>query len=62
MIELSLPAGETRLLRLRVSSAQARVLTRALRGRRGLLATVQVQAEASAGAPTTVSRQYRATR
>jgi sugar lactone lactonase YvrE len=61
-IEVDLPGGESRLLRPRVSNAQARTLLRALRGRRGLAATVSVEAEASTGSPTTVSRQYRATR
>ena len=61
-IELTLQAGQDRLLRPRVSSRQARQLSRALRGRKGLTATVSVSAEASAGAPTTVSQDYRATR
>jgi hypothetical protein len=61
-LDLTLPGGESRLLRPRVSQAQARTLSRALRGRRGLAATVTVEAEASTGSPTTVSRQYRATR
>jgi hypothetical protein len=49
------------LLRPRVSMAQARTLRRALRGHRGLSATVSVTATASVGSPTTVSREYRAT-
>jgi sugar lactone lactonase YvrE len=58
----TLGAGDTRLLRPQVTRQQARSLDRALRGRRGLVATVQVQAEASAGSPSSVSRQYRVTR
>jgi tripartite motif-containing protein 71 len=61
-ISVTLQAGATRLLRPTVSSTQARSLTRALRGRRGLSATVSVQADASVGSPTTVSREYKATR
>jgi sugar lactone lactonase YvrE len=61
-ISVTLQAGATRLLRPAVSRAQARSLSRALRGRRGLSATVSVQADASVGSPTTVSREYRATR
>jgi sugar lactone lactonase YvrE len=61
-VNVTLQGGDSRLLRLRVSRAQARTVSRALRGRRGLSATVTVEAEASAGAPTTVSREYRATR
>jgi DNA-binding beta-propeller fold protein YncE len=61
-IRVTLRAGDTRLVRPRVSRSQARTLSRALRGRRGLGATVTVQADASVGAPTTVSREYRATR
>jgi tripartite motif-containing protein 71 len=60
-LTVTLAAGDTRLLRPRVSVRQARSLRRALRGRRGLLATVQVQAEAPAGAPTGLTREYRAT-
>jgi tripartite motif-containing protein 71 len=60
-IELTLQAGQDRLLRPKVSRAQARQLTRALRGRKGLTATVSVSAAAAAGAPTTVSRDYEAT-
>jgi hypothetical protein len=60
-LELTLHAGQDRLLRPRVSRAQARQLTRALRGRKGLTATVSVSAAAAAGAPTTVSRDYQAT-
>ena len=52
-IELTLQAGQDRLLRPKVSRAQARQLTRALRGRKGLTATVSVSAAAAAGAPTT---------
>jgi hypothetical protein len=61
-IELTLQAGQDRLLRPRVSRRQARQLSRALRGRKGLTATVSVSAEAAAGAPTTVSQDYKATR
>jgi DNA-binding beta-propeller fold protein YncE len=61
-IELTLQAGQDRLLRPRVSRRQVRQLSRALRGRNGLTATVSVSAEAAAGAPTTVSQDYQATR
>jgi sugar lactone lactonase YvrE len=61
-VKLELQAGESRLVRIRVSRAQARSVSRALRGRRGLTASVSVEAEASAGSPTTVSREYKATR
>jgi tripartite motif-containing protein 71 len=58
----TLDAGQSVLLRLSATRTQSRAITRALRGRRGLTATVSVQAEASAGSPTTLSQQYRATR
>jgi len=61
-IRATVRGGETRLLRLRVSRAQARRLGRALRGRRALSATVTVQAEATVGEPTTVSRDLRGRR
>jgi tripartite motif-containing protein 71 len=61
-VKVTLAAGDSRILRAAVSRTQARSLSRALRGRRGLLANVRVEATASVGAPTTVSQQVRATR
>jgi tripartite motif-containing protein 71 len=61
-VSINLEGGDSRLLRLRVSARQARSLTRALRGRRGLTASVTIEAEAAAGSPTTVSQEYRGTR
>jgi DNA-binding beta-propeller fold protein YncE len=49
-----LAAGDSMILRPRLSDAQARTLRKALRGRRGLTANVQATAKADVGAPTTV--------
>jgi DNA-binding beta-propeller fold protein YncE len=57
----SIAAGDTAVVRLRLSDRQARSLTRALRGRRGLQADVQVVATASVGQPTTVTQRLSAT-
>jgi hypothetical protein len=52
--EATIAAGETALLRLRLSDGEVRGLRRALRGRRGLTANVQATATADVGTPTTV--------
>lgn len=52
-----LHAGETRVLRLRLSSRQRRRLRRALGRRTGLTATLQLVATGEAGEPTTVTRR-----
>jgi DNA-binding beta-propeller fold protein YncE len=57
----SLAAGRTTLLRPALSARDARRLRRALRGRRGLVATVRVTARASASASTVVTRRYTVT-
>jgi tripartite motif-containing protein 71 len=57
----TLPAGETRILRLALKASTARRLRRALRGRRGLLTTVQITATASAGEPTALTRRLQTT-
>lgn len=59
--KVSVPAGETRIVRVRLSRSEASRLRKALRGRSGLTANVDVTASASVGAPTTVTRQLRAT-
>jgi hypothetical protein len=56
-VKRTIPAGESAIVRLRLSSAGARRLRRALRGRRGLVARVQLTATAAAGPPTVVDRR-----
>jgi DNA-binding beta-propeller fold protein YncE len=56
-LKRTIPAGESAIVRLRLSSAGARRLRRALRGRRGLVARVQLTATAAAGPPTVVDRR-----
>src|SRR4051794_2545603 len=52
-----IPAGESAIVRLALSDRDAARLRRALRGRRGLLATVQLSATAAAGPPTVVDQR-----
>lgn len=58
----TVPAGESRIVRVRLTAADAARLGRALRGARALRADVDITATASVGAPTTVTRQLRVTR
>jgi DNA-binding beta-propeller fold protein YncE len=53
----TIPAGESAIVRLTLSNSGAKRLRRALRGRRGLLARVQLTATAAAGPPTVVDQR-----
>ncbi len=53
--KVSVPAGETRIVRVRLSAAQAKRLPHG----KAITANVDVTATASVGAPTTVTRQLR---
>ncbi|HEV2058359.1 MAG TPA: NHL repeat-containing protein [Solirubrobacteraceae bacterium] len=55
-----LQAAESKIVRLRLSRAQVARLRRAMGSRRGLIVTLQVEATADAGDPTTVSRRLTA--
>jgi DNA-binding beta-propeller fold protein YncE len=55
-----LPAGETKIVRLALSRASVSRLRKALRGRRGLVATIQVTATASAGEPSEITKRLQA--
>jgi DNA-binding beta-propeller fold protein YncE len=57
----TLPAGNTVTIRPRLSAAGAATLRRALRGRRGLTASVQVTASTTDSSPTTVTRRLNVT-
>jgi tripartite motif-containing protein 71 len=52
-----IPAGESRLLRFRLSARQASELRRGLRGLRGMNADVRLTARAAAGEPTELSQR-----
>jgi tripartite motif-containing protein 71 len=56
-VKRTIPAGESAIVRLTLSEAGARRLRRALRGRHGLAARVQLTATAAAGPPTVVDQQ-----
>ncbi len=58
----SVPAGDSRIVRVKLSKAQASRLGKALRGAKALTANVTVTATASVGAPTTVTKQLRVSR
>ena len=60
-VKREIPAGESGIVRLALSDAKARRLRRALRGRRGLVAQVQLTATAAAGEPTVVDRRLNVT-
>jgi DNA-binding beta-propeller fold protein YncE len=55
-----LPAGESKIVRVKLTRTQVRRLRRAMKARRGLTVTLQVEATADAGEPTTVSRSLTA--
>ena len=57
----SLPAGKTVTVRPRLSVAGVRSLPRALKGKRGLTADVQVTASTADSSPTTVTRRVNVT-
>src|SRR4051794_21021016 len=56
-VKRPIPAGESAIVRLALSDRDASRLRRALRGRRGLVARVQLTATAAAGPPTVVDRR-----
>jgi hypothetical protein len=56
-VRLTIPAGETRILRLGLSRAGVSRLRKALAGRLGLAATIQLAATATAGEPTDVTKR-----
>jgi hypothetical protein len=58
-VKRTLPAGDSAIVRLTLSDAGARRLRRALRGRHGLVARVQLTATAAAGAPTVVDQRLK---
>jgi tripartite motif-containing protein 71 len=60
-LKVPIPAGDAKVVRLVVGDAQARRLRKALRGRRGLVAALQVTATAAAGQPTVVARDLKLT-
>jgi len=56
-VKQAIPAGESAIVRLKLSDARARRLRKALRGRRGLVARVALTATAAAGPPTVVDQR-----
>jgi hypothetical protein len=56
-VSTTVPAGETKVVRLTLSRSRLKRLRKAMGRRRGVAVTLQVVATASAGAPTAVSRR-----
>ena len=59
--KLTLPAGTSKIVRLAITRTQAAALAKALKGRRGLDVTLQLEATAAAGPPTSETRRIPAT-
>ncbi|MBJ7330850.1 MAG: SMP-30/gluconolactonase/LRE family protein [Solirubrobacteraceae bacterium] len=57
--KVTLPAGESKIVRVSLSRAQAAKLRKALKGKKGLTAGVTVTASASVGSPTTSAQNLR---
>ncbi len=60
-VTVKLPAGETKIVRLKLSRTQVKGLRGALGRRKGMTLTLQLVATADAGDPTTVTRRVLAT-
>jgi tripartite motif-containing protein 71 len=60
-VKQTIPAGESAIVRLKLTDAQARRLRKALRGRRGLVARVALTATAAAGPPTVFDQRLAVT-
>jgi tripartite motif-containing protein 71 len=60
-IKVSIPAGTSRIVRLQISRAQAAKLRKALGRQKGLDVTLQLEATAAAGQPTSEAERIQAT-
>ncbi|WP_027004664.1 NHL repeat-containing protein [Conexibacter woesei] len=60
-IKVSIPAGTSRIVRLQISKAQAAKLRKALGRQKGLDVTLQLEATAAAGQPTSEAERIQAT-
>jgi tripartite motif-containing protein 71 len=59
-VKATVPAGESKIVRIKLSRTQVARLRKAMKRRHGLTVTLQVEAIADAGDPTTVSRSLTA--
>jgi DNA-binding beta-propeller fold protein YncE len=59
--KLTIPAGTSKIVRLTITKAQAAKLKKALAGRKGLDMTLQLEADAAAGPPTSQTTRVQAT-
>jgi hypothetical protein len=59
-VKITVPAGESKIVRIKLSRTQVARLRKAMKRRRGLTVTLQVEAIGDAGDPTTVSRSLTA--
>lgn len=60
-LKLTIPAGQTKIVRLALTKRQAAQLVRALRGHRGIYVNLSLTATADVGAPTEISQRIPAT-
>jgi tripartite motif-containing protein 71 len=60
-VVIALPAGESKILRPALSKTKAQQLSKALRGRRAVKVNVQIEASATTGEPTTITKRLTAT-
>ncbi|HWH93236.1 MAG TPA: NHL repeat-containing protein [Baekduia sp.] len=58
---LTIPAGTSKIVRLAITKTQATKLRKALKGRKGLDVTLQLEATAAAGQPTSQTERIQAT-
>jgi hypothetical protein len=56
-----IPAGESRIVRFALSQADVRVLRKALRGKKAMVADLTITGTAAAGAPTEVAQRLQLT-
>jgi DNA-binding beta-propeller fold protein YncE len=60
-IKVTIPAGTSKIVRLAITKTQAAKLKKALAGRKGLDVTLQLEATAAAGQPTSETERIQAT-
>lgn len=60
-VQLTIPAGTSKIVRLTITKTDAAKLKKALAGRKGLDVTLQLEAAAAAGQPTTQNLRLQAT-
>jgi DNA-binding beta-propeller fold protein YncE len=60
-VKVNIPAGTSKIVRLTITKTQAKTIKKALAGRKGLDVTLQLEATAAAGQPTSETERIQAT-